>query len=79
MIVESAILDNGTVYTGHRHPDIIRIMVDLGLPTPIKGVQGFVDDKGQFLDRIAAAKHTLECGQITALNWPPNLYSEDLW
>lgn len=38
---------------------------------------GFLDDKGNFLDREQAAIHAMACGQI-----PPGvvyLYSEDVW
>jgi hypothetical protein len=79
MIVKSAIKQDSIIYTGHRHPNIIHAMVELGLPTPIRGEQGFVDENGVFYNRIDAAAHAIECGQIVKLNWPPNLYSEDLY
>ena len=34
---------------------------------------------GKYLRRLKLAKAALEAGQIDALKWPPNLYSEDLW
>lgn len=83
MIVQAAIQYQGNqTYTGHRHADVIRTMICAGLEPPIgpsNSVQGFIDDKGNFLDRIEAGKHALECGQITELRWPPQLYSEDLY
>lgn len=44
-----------------------------------RGEQGFVMEDGEFADRITAGKEALETGQITKLNHPPRLYSEDLW
>jgi hypothetical protein len=80
MIVESAIRQDGKVYTGRRHPNIIHHMVqDCNITPPVRGEQGFVDDNGTFLDRKEAAQHAIDCGQIAALKWPPNLYSEDLY
>ena len=47
---------------------------------PIKGQQGFMIDGGvQFLNRKDAADHAVECGQIKEPQWPPNLFSEDIW
>jgi hypothetical protein len=67
MIVAAAIRQNGLVWTGRRHAEIISTMIDAGLPTPIIGEQGFVDDKDNFLDRHAAAEHAIACGQIPGL------------
>ena len=41
--------------------------------------QGFVTSSGRFVGRIEGAALAIAAGQITALRWPPNLYSEDLW
>jgi hypothetical protein len=44
--------------------------------------QGFVTDKGVFLDRAEALQHAMGCGQIERLVNPgaiPVLTSEDLW
>lgn len=41
--------------------------------------QGFVTNRGDFVDRITAGEIALGAGQIAALGWPPELYSEDLW
>lgn len=79
MIVKAAILLNGKIYTGKRHCNIIKKLVDDGFDTPIKGTQGFIDHLGDFYDRKEAAKIVLETGQLKKLNWPPYLYSEDLY
>lgn len=77
MIVNSAILKDGVIYTGRRHCDIFNSAVPLG---SLKGgEQGFITDEGKFVDRIEGARIAIECGQIIKLQWKPNLYSEDLW
>lgn len=79
-IVASAIKYNGVIYTGHRHHNIIFEMVTKYLiPKPITGDQGFVLEDGTYVDRIEGARISLESGQIKKLQWPPRLYSEDLW
>ena len=70
MIVAAAIRQGGRIWTGRRHAEIIWAMVDEGLPTPIKGEQGFTDDTGAFLDRHAAGEHAISCGQIERMRWP---------
>lgn len=77
MIVNSAVLHNGIIYTGKRHHNIFQSTYPLGC---IKnGIQGFVTDTGKFVDRIEAAKIAIECGQIEKTKWGNELYSEDLW
>lgn len=44
-----------------------------------RGEQGFVMRDGTFAGREEAGKAAIEAGQIKALQWPPKLYSEDLW
>jgi hypothetical protein len=44
-----------------------------------RGEQGFVMSDGTFADREEAGKCAIESGQIKALQWPPGLFSEDLW
>ena len=66
-----------------RHHTILNAMslnmgmdaIELGSPD----AQGFLTSKGRHVGRIEAAKIAIEAGQIESLNWPPNLYSEDLW
>ena len=66
MIVESAISIDGKIFTGHRHHNIINSTKERGLPFGYfrKGIQGFTDDKGNFLNREQAAKHAIQCGQV---------------
>lgn len=41
--------------------------------------QGFLTSERRFVDRREAAAIALSAGQVTELQWPPDLYSEDLW
>lgn len=41
--------------------------------------QGFLTSAGTFVDRAEGARLAIESGQVAALRWPPDLYSEDLW
>jgi len=86
-IVTSAIrAKDGTVYFDpelrpKRHPDVILLMVQAGLPTPVTkdATQGFLTSEGRFVDRIEAAGIALAAGQIAQLRWGEELFSEDLW
>ena len=51
-----------------------------GLPKPITGEQGFVNELGEVINRLTATKIALESGQIKEEPQnPPYLYSEDLY
>ena len=41
--------------------------------------QGFISSDGEYLNRVDAARIAIAAGQTKQLNWPPNLFSEDLW
>ena len=77
MITDSAILKEGKIYTGRRHHNCIKSVVQATGVRPAGGKQGFVDNKGNFLDRVDALNLALECGQIKEPKI--RLYSEDLW
>jgi hypothetical protein len=64
-----------------RHHHVVHWLSDQGQPQHEHDgeVQGFLLSDGSFVDRIEGAKIAIESGQILKLNWPPNLYSEDLW
>lgn len=83
MIVAAAIKLHGRVYglpAPARHHHIINHMAAFyDLATPILGVQGFIDDNEGFVDRETAGVIAVEQKQINRLNWPPELFSEDLW
>lgn len=85
MIKAAAIKWNGKVYSvpkPGRHDGVFALMrkenPDHKGPW-MTDEQGFITDKNEFVDRIKGAAIAIECGQITQLNWPPLLYSEDLW
>lgn len=86
MIVAAAIrMSNGLVVSmpaPHRHHDIIRMLNDAyARPYLMRGEQGFLDDKGNFRNRIEAAEMAIAEGQLLddRLLAPHSLYSEDLW
>lgn len=75
--------------TGRRHGNCFATMVKFGAPMPKDRwdeEQGFMTDKGDFLNRKDAFKHALYCGQLSATirqfkkdRNEDELYSEDLY
>ena len=41
--------------------------------------QGFVTADGDYVDRVDGSRLAIDAGQIERLQWPPYLYSEDMW
>ena len=82
-------LDHTTILPCWRHGTGFQILKDLGYTPRIKYKvirQGFMNHKGEFLDRKEALAHALEIGQLSATNrWYQEdrnideLYSEDLY
>jgi len=87
VILAAAIRLDGVIHTlpaPARHHDIIRFMaVDLGMPTPITGEQGFLADyqgQARFANRIQAKAMASRSGQILeGKGLLRELFSEDLW
>lgn len=84
MITHVAISHNGIIYSlpkPNRHHHVIAMMInEFGIKPPCSGEQGFVNDKGIFLDRVEAGKEAIAAGQTQKLQWTENLlFSEDLW
>ena len=88
LLVQAEGLDHTTIVPCHRHGDGFKILIDLGhMPNTCKVVeQGFINNKGEFLDRTEAFKHAAECGQLAeTTRWykfdhnDTELYSEDLY
>lgn len=83
MILQAAILQNGIVYTGKRHPDVIADMRSKGIVWNHTEIQGFVTDTGKFLNRMDALDHFIKSGQKTVsssgLRMNVGLFSEDLY
>jgi hypothetical protein len=78
-IKEAAILRDGQVWTGRRHHEVIRKIVETFGPSvaPVQGEQGFVTECGKFIGRLDAARVAFEAGQIPFLK--KELFSEDLY
>lgn len=88
MIIASAIkfhIDktNETVtMCGLRHGDIFKQLKQLGFE-PQKGYkcieQGFITDRGIFLNRKDALNHAIKCKQKLIIFAKDELFSENLW
>ena len=66
----------------HRHKDCYIILRQLDIEDYSIDEEGFLTDKGEFLDRQEAADHAYECGQLVETAEEPRidkLMSEDLW
>ncbi len=88
MITHVAINASGKVYAlprPKRHHDVLWYMAEMDVAmrttsSDARHVQGFLDDKGNFLDRVQALAHALQHNQHkTPDDHFPQLYSEDLW
>lgn len=68
-----------------RHSDVIFMLAEQGLPTPITGEQGFITSKGSFVDRHLALSIAYLAKQITQEQYNKakestyELFSEDVW
>lgn len=81
MIKAAAIMHEGVVYTGVRHGEIGKYMIQrLQVADKIySGAnQGFVNDKNQYLTRGEALLEARACGQVDKIIGGV-LTSEDLW
>jgi hypothetical protein len=80
-IKAAAILIKGVIHTLPRPARYDTIIKKIFKETkePVRGEQGFINDKGEFVNKIDAAKIVIDAKQIEYLKWPPQLYSEDLW
>jgi hypothetical protein len=83
MITHVAIRLDGEVYSlprPNRHSDVIKKMVELGLPTPIScRDSGFLINGRTYVNRKEAVRIAIGSGEVKNLISPPDLYSEDLW
>ena len=64
------------IHTGRSHAEIILRKIREPEMLPTFTTEGFVDDKGNFLNRKESAVHAFECGQINELL--KELFSGDL-
>lgn len=84
MIIAAAIKapDGSVVFVPRpgRHHDVIAKMINAGYHAPIRGVQGFITDTGEFVDRKAAVPIAEAGKQIVKKHGPADtLFSEDMW
>lgn len=89
MINCAAILDlqNGLVWTGKRHNDVIKTIIQaykmidplFKAVHPPRFKQGFVTMSGRFVDRKEAAMIAVHAGQVKNRTLPFVLFSEDLY
>ena len=82
--------NSDVILCGLRHSDIFEQLMYLGFK-PNDGykviTQGFITDKGEFLNRVEAFIHARKCRQITFAtlqsrtlrDGDAELFSEDLW
>lgn len=66
---------DGKVYTASRHHQVIEKLHYLSYQKPY-GQQGFVTDRGRFVDRVEAAEIAVKAGQIEKLKYGNRLFSE---
>ena len=84
-IVAAAVFGGGVIWSlpaPNRHHNVLWEMDRVGVDAILHGgpdAQGFVTSKGRFVTRDEAAEIAISAGQINSLQWPPYLYSEDLW
>lgn len=76
IIEQAAIWNNGIIYKGRRHKDIL-MSVPQHLNIRKGGIEGFVTTQGIFVDRKEAAALAFEFGQITEQK--EKLKSEDIY
>jgi hypothetical protein len=89
LIYYSAIKKDNKIYVGKRHGECFAKMTRCGVKNVgIDSVQGFITNKGKFVDREEAYKIAKSCGQYKreqlcsedcALSTLKILFSEDLW
>ena len=84
MITHVAIQYKSKLYSlpapNRHHHIILQIHEETG-DMNIFGLQGFLDDQGNFLNRKAALAHAVSCKQLLPDRpiWGDDLYSENLW
>lgn len=74
------------IVCGLRHGDCFEVIHELNKTRIMSQTQGFINHKGEFLDRKEALAHALEIGQLTQThidyqrdNHINEMFSEDLY
>lgn len=88
-IVGVAVIHDGVTYTmgpPNRHHNVIHHIVKTrgGAAFGQPRIEGFIDERGVFLDRKQAMQRAVQTGQLRRREGAqyyqgPELYSEDLW
>lgn len=84
-IVSAAICIDGFIITQPppaRHHNLLRVAHEWGgreLTQNDRALQGFLTNRGRYVDRIEGARIALAAQQLEQTNWGEDLYSEDLW
>lgn len=69
------------IVLGYRHCNCLYIWGKYIKPTckqKVQEIQGFMTNTGEFLDRVSARQHFINCNQGIP-EFPDELYSEDLY
>jgi len=69
---------NGRIFIGRDHSSILDKIKRTTDTRPVIGEMGFVDTRGEFLDRKAAMKIAVEAGQVKEPMDPKELCSQDI-
>lgn len=80
-IVAACVLQDGRIWTGRRHAEIIPVVYKDTGKSVIQDEQGFWTDTGHFASRTAARAIAVRYGQIsreTKTIHPDKLFSEDM-
>lgn len=79
-IVEAAIRQDGEVYRGRSHSDVMKAMIKIAGIIKCNGEQGFFTSAGRFVDRAEAAAIAIRAGQVDSdkVQRRGYLFSEDL-
>ena len=66
MIVAATVkTTDGIIHTGRRHADIFKLLHGKHTESYFfNAEQGFINEHGEFLNRIEAAKEAVACGQV---------------
>lgn len=79
-ITAAAINQDGVIYTGAHHHHIIRTIATCAGIRPVTGAQGFITNRGRFVDRVEGLAIAREANQIVKKHGcESDLFSEDLW
>ena len=77
-LIAAAVLQNGKIWTGRRHSELIYQVSTDGGEYVTSRQQGFLAENGEFIMRRGAMEIAIKNGQVEP-NFKSTLTSEDLW